>query len=360
MYAKSCICFCWIVTSVVLSHKAETVQAQSNGTYSIQTDERRVVGTPLAWDNQRLFLLSGYGQFDEVLLGNVRSYDKKSELRLVYTAKTFEDALQKEFGAAYRISRTRDFLVVHDKVQTDYWPTKIQNIHDVFRSYFEVRRFPIHKKVYPLVAIVFSNRTEFQAYAKKNGEKIPNAAVGYYSAKSNRVLILDRSRTGKMTEANLNTVIHEIVHQSAFNCGIHRRFSDTPSWVVEGLGTLFEARGVHNPHKYRSRDSRVHVGLKKHFERAMKNLAWRDWIGPLVLGDREFARDSSQFYSASWALSFFLMEAHPHDYSRYLQRLADLPTFKSYSQEQRLQDFENAFGRIDRLEGSLRNFFSKL
>ena len=45
---------------------------------------------------------------------------------------------------------------------------------------------------------------------------------------------------------NSATIIHEVTHQVAFNCGVHTRFNDVPRWVSEGLATMFEAKGVWN------------------------------------------------------------------------------------------------------------------
>ena len=43
---------------------------------------------------------------------------------------------------------------------------------------------------------------------------------------------------------NADTIIHEAAHQTAFNTGVHTRCGDSPRWLVEGLGTMFEARKV--------------------------------------------------------------------------------------------------------------------
>ena len=337
-----------------------SISAQIKGTYLIQTNERKVVGTPLSWDSNKLVLLSGYGQFDEVRLDDVKSYKKKSSSQLVYNRSSFSDSLKKEFGRRFSISQTKDYLVVHPQGQTDYWPKKIQYMFDAFQNYFNSRRISIRKRVYPLVAIVFPKKSDMLAYAKKHGDRVSSNIVGYYSSNSNRILIYDRSGSGKMTEQNLETVIHEIAHQAAFNCGIHRRFSDTPGWVIEGLGMLFEAKGVHDSFRHTKRASRVHSSMLYFFRNHMGKRKWRNWVGPLVIGDKGYAKDTERFYASAWALSFYLMETKPHDYVNYLKKTAKLPVFKTYTQKQRIADFERAFGSMDRLEGAIKNYFSQL
>ena len=85
----------------------------------------------------------------------------------------------------------------------------------------------------------------------------------------------------------------------------------------------------------------------------------RGWIGPIVVGNRLFEKDPEAAYSSAWALSFYLMETKPYDYMSYMRKLRSLPAFKSYSQKDRMADFVNAFGELDRLEGAAQNFFAR-
>lgn len=332
---------------------------QFKGTYSIQTHQRKVTGAPLVWDQDKLFLLTGYGAFDEVEFDDVKSYKKKSDARIVYSRNSFQKKLKIEFGSAYQISQTQDYLVVHAHGQSGFWPQRIQSVYTSFQNYFQGRRINLAKRQYPLVAIIFKTRKEFDDYAKKNQNKIDPNVVGYYSPNSNRVLMYDQSKTGKLWQSNFDTIVHEIAHQAAFNCGIHGRFADTPRWAVEGLGTMFEAKGVYHSLKHKRQTDRLNPGLLHLFNNKVLQANRTGWIGPILVGNRLFNKDPELAYSCSWALTFYLMETQPYEYMNYMRKLNRLPAFQSYSQQDRLSHFVTHFGDIARLEGAAKNFFAK-
>ena len=334
-------------------------QKKGSGTYSIQTRTRKVTGSPLVWDTEKLFLLTGYGCFTEVRFKDVQAFTKRSESRIVFSRSSFEKKLKSEFGVHYQVSLTQDYLVVHPVGQDRFWPNRIQSVYTSFENYFRGRRIPLGKHDYPLVALVFATRAEFDEYSRKNGEKIDRNIVGYYSPNTNRIVMYDQSQNGGTWTRNLDTVVHEISHQAAFNCGLHGRFADTPRWVVEGLGTMFEAPGVWDSLNHPQQVERVNKGLLGLFREKTVSRNVKGWIGDVVVGNRLFEKDPEVSYSSSWALSFYLMETQPRKYVDYMKMLEGLPPFKKYPAEKRVSDFSQAFGDFDRLEGLVRNFFTR-
>ena len=81
----------------------------------------------------------------------------------------------------------------------------------------------------------------------------PNT-LGHYDPASNRVFLFDvtSGTSGDDWSENADTIIHEATHQTAYNVGVHKRFTAAPRWLVEGLATMFEARGVWNAQYDRS------------------------------------------------------------------------------------------------------------
>lgn len=329
------------------------------GTYTIQTDRKLVTGTPLVWDSQRLFLVTGYGDLTEISVPRVKAFKKQSAAAAVHARDAFVKKMQQEFGPRYQVSTTTDYVIVHPQGQRDFWPGRIQSVYTSFQNYFQGRQITLRNRQFPLVAVILGSRSEFEKYAQRNNEQVGRNVVGYYSPTSNRVVLYDQSGRGNLWEHNFDTIVHEIAHQAAFNRGIHSRFGDTPRWAIEGLGTMFEARGVYNSLKYTRQVDRINPGLFDLFHRKVLAVRSSGWIGPVLLDNRLFGKDPEFSYSAAWALTFYLVETHPHEYISYLKRLAKLPPMEKYSPESRLADFQRAFGDLNRLEGAIQNYLSR-
>src|SRR5690349_23883131 len=92
----------------------------------------------------------------------------------------------------------------------------------------------------------------------RGGAAVAAETFGYYSARTNRVALYDLSAdetAGPLGDAasrdevtrrlskfpsSVATVVHEAVHQLAFNTGLQVRYADNPMWVSEGLAMYFE------------------------------------------------------------------------------------------------------------------------
>ena len=85
--------------------------------------------------------------------------------------------------------------------------------------------------------------------------------LGHYDPTTNRVFLFDATKdAGYDWSENADTIIHEATHQTAYNVGVHKRFIAAPRWVVEGLATMFEARGVWNAQYDRTQTDRINRG----------------------------------------------------------------------------------------------------
>ena len=92
---------------------------------------------------------------------------------------------------------------------------------------------------------------------------------------SNRVFLFDvtAGTSGVDWSENADTIIHEATHQTAYNVGIHRRFTAAPRWLVEGLATMFEARGVWNAQYDHTQADRINRGRLDGFPRLRRRRA---------------------------------------------------------------------------------------
>jgi hypothetical protein len=134
-----------------------------------------------------------------------------------YTAGEMRARLLLEFGDQYEVTGTSHYLVVHPRRQRDLWASRFESLFRSFELYFGSRGLVSTSPKFPLVAIVFSNRPAFAAHARLTGAKLPDSAIGYYSPRSNRILMYDQSASQRDQDwhHHAKTIIHEAAHQMA-------------------------------------------------------------------------------------------------------------------------------------------------
>jgi hypothetical protein len=323
---------------------------------------QRVEGTPLAASKSNVILLKRNGEVIEFTPGEARDYQKTANGFAPYSPAIMRGQLEREFGPAFEVTGTGHFLVVHPKGQQQ-WADRFEQMYRSCIMYFKVRGFAINDPEFPLVAIVFPNRDDFLRYALNEGATQAKNYLGYYSLKTNRVALFDNGagrNNAQLNDANIATVYHEASHQTAFNTGIHKRYAGTPRWVVEGLGTLFEARGVNDSRSYPSAKDRINQERLKEFRVLLPKRKPGRFL-ELLNSDRMFEQDMSAAYAESWAFTFFLIETMPREYARYLAKTAARQPFTDYLAAERVKDFTDVFGEnIALLEAKFLRYIAEL
>src|SRR6266568_6457197 len=127
---------------------------------------------------------------------------------------------------------------------------------------------------------------------------------------------VERKFSDLFKDANLATTMHEVAHQISFNCGLLRRDSDLPAWLVEGMACYCEATdqgdwtALGGPNPVRIED--LARGKNKYLS-----------LATLVQSDA-WSRSPDVFlgYAQSWALYRLLMEEKTPELRGYLQTLA--------------------------------------
>jgi hypothetical protein len=342
-----------LIFVVLLATLSSTIHAAEAGrsTVDVLLRGEHIEGAPLIWSEKQAALLARDGRLWSFAPREAKQTRQVSPTFRGYSANELRTLLSRELGKAFEISATGHYLVAHAPGQKDYWSRRFEDLYRSFAHYFTVRGFKLAEPEFPLVAIVFRNQQDFLRYAEREGAKLNSQVLGYYSPATNRVSLFDIGG-GKAAaddwHRNADTIIHEATHQTAFNTGVHTRFGETPRWLAEGLGTMFEARGVWDSTHYTTRPDRLNRGRLARF----KNYVARRPDGSLaefVSSDRIFERDVDAAYAEAWALSFFLVETQPQKYSQYLARTAQRPVFRAYSAAERLADFTAVFGKDLRL-----------
>jgi hypothetical protein len=262
-----------------------------------------------------------------------------------YSPLVLRNELLREIGRDYEVSGTDHFLVIHPRGQRDKWDERLEDLYRSFVHYFAVRGFEPAKPAFPLVGFVCKDRNEFSRLVTTQ-QGLPNGVVGYYSGLSNRITLYDMG--GRADSANwaqnASVLIHEATHQTAFNTGIHNRYSPPPAWVAEGLATLFEAPGVYDSRNHSNMADRINRGRLQAFKKLVAPQHKPELIASLVAYDELFQANPSAAYAEAWAMTFYLVETQPRKYWEYLKRTASHRPFQQVSAAERTADFTAVFG----------------
>lgn len=328
----------------------------------LKTDDGHLFGKPLYWDDSKFFLLGQDGFLLEYDISKAQQSNRINRPFENFSQAEMRAKLQRELGRRFDVTGTGHYLVAHPAGQRDQWPERFERLYREMGHYFAVRGITIQSPDFPLIAIVFPHRDEFFEYARRTGDSIPSSTLGYYDHKSNRIMLYDVTGAQPNVDWRLNaeTVVHEAAHQTAFNVGIHSRFTLPPRWIAEGLGTMFEAKGVYDAAHHRNLTDRINYELLGLFLKIFGEKIPPGTIASLVTDDRVFL-NADAAYSLSWALTFMMAERQPRKLSEYLQLTASKKQFKEVSKAERLRDFQKAFGSdMAKIEFRLTRYMKEL
>ncbi len=330
----------------------------------VELASRRVDGMILARDSQMTFLLARDGRCLDFANKDAKRLTPLGGEFQSYSQAEVRGQLLREFGKGYEVSGAGHYLVVHPAGERDDWAPRFESLYRSFVHYFAARGWRLEEPQFPLVAVVYPRQVDFHQAAKADGFPPSSTLLGYYTPLSNRIVMYDitSGRSGIDWTVNAETIVHEAAHQAAFNTGVHSRFGQTPRWVAEGLGTMFEARGVWQSRTYLNQADRINRALLSDYRQYVASgRRPKDALATLISSDRIYETSSRNAYPEGWALSFFLCETEPKKYFRYLTKTAAAPPFTAYRGPDRLKDFTAIFGSdLAMLDARLQRFIKGL
>ena len=254
--------------------------------------------------------------------------------------------LRAEFGRRFDVVATQNFLVVQPRGRGDRWPDMFENSHRAFVEFMTKRGVQVRQGRFPMVAVVLPDARAMYAELDRLGIDVSRVA-GIYANRCNRVMTHDGGRISDIAA----TVRHEAAHQSAFNSGVHSRVNDTPSWITEGIGQMFEPSAISSGTigSTNRLSERINQESLRHLHSKLDLRSSEDthaWVQRLVDGDEAFKNPATvqTAYSMAWAMMFYLSERDPDTFADILHFTATRPPFESYRRGQRRIDFERVIG----------------
>jgi hypothetical protein len=353
---RFCCCLAFLFVTLVV---AGTSQADQTWIIKVKTDDGEFAGKLMHFDAKHFYLLGGDGQLHEFPIALAAKSPRFAEPFEPLTHNQLKANLQREFGERYEITSTGHYMVVHPRGQRKVWGDLFEKLYRQMTHYFSTRRITVSDSEFPLIAIVFSTQAEFQSYMSRKNIDTGFSLAGFYAFKSNRIALFDVTEGEQQLDGNPNaeTIVHEAAHQTAYNTGVHNRFTPPPQWLSEGIGTLFEAPGVYASSKHRSFEDRINREQLAAFRGQFPNGISAEQFIAIVKDDKVFRANPEASYAFSWAFTFMVAEKQTGRLSDYLKRTYNKPSFSNVGPDERLADFQASFGDDMRMVATRLNRF---
>ncbi|QDU98376.1 DUF1570 domain-containing protein [Lignipirellula cremea] len=270
-----------------------------------------------------------------------------------------------ELGDGFQVHTTAHFVICYETspAYAQWCGALYERLYRAFLSYWEHRDVVLTEAPAPLPAIIFKDKASYVEYASAEFGEAAAATIGYYSIRSNRVLMYDLTgadaqQFGRSTQAahinailtrrgaerTVATIVHEATHQIAFNCGLHTRYADIPLWVSEGVAMYFETPDLGSSRGWRTIGAVNRTRLLE-FKQALRDRpAGR--LAELIADDALFRNTASAAaaYPEAWALNYYLLKRMPKEYAGYLKKLSERKPVDYATPDERLADFKEFFG----------------
>ena len=349
-------------------------------------------GRQLVSDAEVCWLLKQDGRLQNIDLSQVTAFKQIGNVFRPFSTNEMRTRLLAEFGKNFEVDTRGSHVVIAPAGKARACAEIVEATSKSFASYFSRRNFKLDKIETPIVTIVFPTQSEFLKYCGKDAVKNTQGLRGYYSPTSNRVaLYLDqptpvaKSFIGdvgqpfsarppgdlfRLTNFNAppadtgfrDTLTHESTHQLGFNCGLHSRLGDDPTWIVEGMAMLFEGDANRDDARQQTtvvqRMNRERFMWFQEYNRARRQ---PKSLEEFLTTNSLFTTNTLDAYSESWALTFFLAETRSSNLSGYLKHLANRTDLGEYTPMKRLNDFKASFGKdIPHLETQYLRFMKEL
>ncbi len=216
--------------------------------------------------------------------------------------------------------------------------------------------------------MIFADRQAYETHAAAALGGAAGRVAGYYDLLSNRVTTYDLTgsdalaaargrRAGSAGLAILSSpeaagLVATLVHEAT-----HRRLAPVPVWVSEGIATYFETPDLRNSRGWRG----IGEVNGPRLERFLG--AYRPGIlEALIRSDQAFRDPDTALdaYAVAWATTHHLLQTRKPDLAGYLRLLAVKQPLADDPPEERLRQFQAAFGDPAELEQEVFKAAAKL
>ena len=370
----------------------------------VSDDTQTYTGMIVAKSAHECFIIDRFGRQASLPIANLKSFSVVAKSFRPASQGEFRRQLEAELGPEYEIAASKHYVVAGTRGHGRSYAALFEEIFSQVDSFYSLRGFRTTEPDAPLVALVLKDQAAFKKYCEGDRMAWTEGLRGYYSLKSNRVVMYDLpelfeavrltpeadsqhrektviadasssdatgslnavedsrgsslarfQRAGAATAVGgetAGTIIHETTHQVGFNIGIHSRIGGTPLWVLEGMATVLESPGMRTGNTAGGQSEKVNAERLEWFSRNYSERRQPGDLAKLIASDDMFGKQTLDAYSAAWGITWFLTEnpARARLFAKYLKTISEHDPLQEYTAEERLKDFQTIFGDIARLE----------
>lgn len=345
---------------------------------------REVVGNVIGEDQSGTVLLEGLDtQHYYIEKDDRKQWEKNPQPEKLFSKQQLRAHLIKELGGRFHIETRMNYVLAYSCSPkfAEQAGQLLELVHDHFVNFFRNKGgFRFEPLRQPLVAVIYKDRQEYLTnIAKLAGDSL-HWSGGVYVQSTNRFYTYEQTldvpanreeqvnvdaarlsaAQSAVRERNVQMIVHEGVHQLAYNLGFHKRFSYNPKWLAEGMAMYFESGDPDSSMGWNGA-GRINEFQLQSFAKAYPRLR-EGFLHALVVDDDAFmnASTNGEAYAAAWAVNYYLLRSKTRGYVRYLRLIADRP-IKPYTADERVEDFRKAFGKTPAsIELDFRRFMAPL
>ncbi|GIW99286.1 MAG: hypothetical protein KatS3mg111_2619 [Pirellulaceae bacterium] len=334
-------------------------------------------------DGSRL-ILTPDGQLWTLLAEEILSCAPSSAVFRPWSGEELYHSYQQRLPPGFQVFKTRHFVIVYNTSDAyAKWAGELfERLYRGFYNFWEKdQHLQLREPRFPLPAVVFRDQESYLQYARREIGDAAAAMIGYYNMKTNVIVSYDLTGVNGMVprgtriassrvinqilsrpqaERTVATIVHEAVHQLAYNSGMQTRLADNPLWLSEGLAMFFEAPDLRSNSGWRMGQVNYH-NLRLFSQYLPQRPA--DSLITLLSSDERLRESqlAKSAYPEAWALTYFLIKTRRDAFASYLAELSQLPPLGESSPRERLELFQKHFGEdVQELDVAFVNYMRRL
>ena len=320
--------------------------------------------------NSALLLEEPNGQLHQIPARQIRSREDALKPFMPLTSSELAADLLLQVPAGFEITETEHYVICSNSAAeyVEFCGKLLELVFDQYFRFMADQKIEVTQPPRRLPIVIFASTSEFQTFAARQHPEISFADTpGYYAVTENQTLLLDLTGDRSIRSAatirrrlaekplQVATVVHEAIHQLAFNSGLQVRMADNPLWLSEGLAMYFETTSTRSSLLW-NRPGLVNPRHQPAFMKLVEAKQISGAMNTLIESDSDFlnAAEMPAAYAKAWALTHYLVREKGTGMQKYLLSLSLRKPMVGLTAEQRTQEFQAAFGKLpDEMEQEL-------